>query len=63
MRRLAWIAAFVLGLLAIAGAAWSAFGPEKIVLTEPQLQLACGLIRKGNVRNASIVSCRGNSAA
>jgi hypothetical protein len=37
-RRLAWIAAFVLGLLAIAGAAWSAFGPETIVLTEPQLQ-------------------------
>ena len=29
MRRLTWIAAFVLGLLAIAGAAWSAFGPEK----------------------------------
>ena len=38
MRRLTWVAAFVLGLLALAGAAWSAFGPEKIVLTEPQLQ-------------------------
>lgn len=38
MRRLTWFAAFVLGVLALAGAAWSAFGPEKIVLTEPQLQ-------------------------
>jgi hypothetical protein len=37
-RQLAWISACVLGVLAVAGAAWSAFGPEKIVLTEAQLQ-------------------------
>jgi hypothetical protein len=36
--RLARIAALVFGLLAAAGAALSAFGPERIVLTEAQLQ-------------------------
>src|SRR5205085_1871920 len=38
MNRLAWIAASLFGLLALAGAGWSAFGPERIILTEPLLQ-------------------------
>ena len=37
-RRLAWIAIAVCGVVAAAGAAWSAFGPDKIVLSEAQLQ-------------------------
>jgi hypothetical protein len=37
-RSLAWIALAVLGLLAIAGALWSAFGTSRIVLTDAQLQ-------------------------
>jgi hypothetical protein len=37
-RRLAWIAIALCGGLAAAGAAWSAFGPDKIVLGEAFLQ-------------------------
>jgi hypothetical protein len=37
-RRLAWIAAGVFGALAIAGAMWSAFGTNRIILTDLQLQ-------------------------
>ncbi len=36
--RFTWIAALALGALAIAGAALSAFGPERIALSEVQLQ-------------------------
>jgi hypothetical protein len=37
-RPLAWIAAVVLGAVAIAGALWSAFGTNRVVLTDAQLQ-------------------------
>jgi len=37
-RAFVWITAFGLGLLTIAGAALSAFGPERIALNEAQLQ-------------------------
>jgi hypothetical protein len=36
-RRFAWIAALALGALTIASAALSAFGPERIVLSEVRL--------------------------
>jgi hypothetical protein len=38
LRRLTWIVAVALGVLAIAGALWSAFGTNRIVLTDAQLQ-------------------------
>jgi hypothetical protein len=37
-RQLAWIALTVLAALAMVGTLWSAFGPDKIVLTTAQLQ-------------------------
>jgi hypothetical protein len=37
-RLLAWIALVVLGVLAMLGTLWSAFGPDRIVLTAAQLQ-------------------------
>jgi hypothetical protein len=37
-RRLAWIVAGVFGALAIGGPVWSAFGTNRIVLTDAQLQ-------------------------
>ena len=37
-RRLAWIACGLLGLVAVAGGLWSAFGTNRIVLTQAQIQ-------------------------
>jgi hypothetical protein len=37
-RQLVWIAAGILGLLAVAGALWTVFGTNRIVLTEAQIQ-------------------------
>jgi hypothetical protein len=37
-RQLSWVALAVLGPFALLGALWSAFGPDKIVLTTAQLQ-------------------------
>ncbi|HMK78627.1 MAG TPA: DUF1439 domain-containing protein, partial [Xanthobacteraceae bacterium] len=37
-RRLAWISLVVAGVLVAAGALWSVFGPDKITLTQSELQ-------------------------
>jgi hypothetical protein len=37
-RTVAWIALAIVGVLALAGVLWSAYGPTKIVLTGPQIQ-------------------------